>query len=217
MVETIGGTEARVPLCANPRWRAAASVVTSNKELVATHGAELLAMATPHGRVLSVRGQRGRRHAHHHAHAPMPGGQRHQRDRGHRQRHHRTSCSRKWRGRIWAFERGAEARPEPGLRRDHRPFRRTWTASTPSRKIAILASLAFGRHFYPAERAHPGHPGRDCEGHRAGGAAGLRRCKLIAWARRGDERQRGAGRGADARARGKTSWRAWRTCSTPCW
>ena len=29
------------------------------------------------------------------------------------------------------------------------------------RKISILASLAFGRHFYPAERAHPGHPGRD--------------------------------------------------------
>ena len=80
------------------------------------------------------------------------------------------------------------------------------------RKISILASLAFGRHFFPQNVPTRGI--RDVSVKDIALAA--RRC--------GSSHGRGAGTTAAWRwpwsrcsSRGKTSLRAWRTCSTPCW
>ena len=80
------------------------------------------------------------------------------------------------------------------------------------RKISILASLAFGRHFFPQNVPTRGI--RDVSvkdialAARQGAAV-----RLIAWARRGDD----GSVASRCSSRGKTSLRAWRTCSTPCW
>ena len=78
VVETIGGTRFAYPYV-KACLESGRSVCTSNKEMVATYGAELLALARAHN---------WRRHAHHHPDAPVPRGQRHHRGGGHRQRHH---------------------------------------------------------------------------------------------------------------------------------
>ena len=87
VVETIGGTRFAYPYV-KACLESGRSVCTSNKEMVATYGAELLALAKAHRLRLPVRGLRGRRHAHHHPDAPVPRGQCHHRGGGHRQRHH---------------------------------------------------------------------------------------------------------------------------------
>ena len=79
VVETIGGTRFAYPYV-KACLESGRSVCTSNKEMVATYGAELLALAKEH--------DCGRRYAHHHPHAPVPGGQRHHRGGGHRERYH---------------------------------------------------------------------------------------------------------------------------------
>ena len=77
VVETIGG--AKVALDFTRRALAAGkSVVTSNKELVAEHGCELLKLAQ----------EKGGRHPHHPASEPVPGGQRDRGDLRYPQRHH---------------------------------------------------------------------------------------------------------------------------------
>ncbi len=87
VVETIGGTRFAYPYV-KACLESGRSVCTSNKEMVATYGAELLALAKAHNCALPVRGLGGRRHPHHHPHAPVPGRQRHHRGGGHRERHH---------------------------------------------------------------------------------------------------------------------------------
>ena len=69
VVETIGGTRFAYPYV-KACLESGRSVCTSNKEMVATYGAELLALAKAH------------------PHAPVPGRQRHHRGGGHRERHH---------------------------------------------------------------------------------------------------------------------------------
>ena len=73
VVETIGGARAALDFTRRA-LRAGKSVVTSNKELVAEHGCELLAGCGAGGQ-LPVRGQRGRRHPHPAPPEPVPGGQ----------------------------------------------------------------------------------------------------------------------------------------------
>ncbi len=77
VVETIGGTRFAYPYV-KACLESGRSVCTSNKEMVATYGAELLALAKGPQLCLPVRGLRGRRYPHHHPHAPVPGRQRHQ-------------------------------------------------------------------------------------------------------------------------------------------
>ena len=79
VVETIGGTRFAYPYV-KACLESGRSVCTSNKEMVATYGAELLG--------LPVRGFCGRRYAHHHPDAPVSGGKRHHRGGGHREWHH---------------------------------------------------------------------------------------------------------------------------------
>ena len=184
-------------------------VVTSNKELVATHGAELLALARAHKRVLPVRGQRGRRHAHHHAHAPMPGGQRHQRDRGHRQRHHQLHAHRKWRGRTWIFDEAlklaqslgyAETIDPVGGRGRHRRLPQDLHSGQP--RLRAACSI-------PQNVPTRGIRDVTREGHRAGAAGRARRSSSSHGRGAGTKAGVAAGRGAHARARRKASWRAW--------
>ncbi len=87
VVETIGGATIALDFTTRA-LKAGKSVVTSNKELVATHGYELLQLAREHGVQLSLRGQRGRRHPHPPAPDLLPGRQRAERGLRHSQRHH---------------------------------------------------------------------------------------------------------------------------------
>ena len=87
VVETIGGTRFAYPYV-KACLESGRSVCTSNKEMVATYGAELLGLAKAHDCAFLFEASRGRRHPHHHPDAPVPRGQRHHRGGGHRQRHH---------------------------------------------------------------------------------------------------------------------------------
>ncbi len=87
VVETIGGTRFAYPYV-KACLESGRSVCTSNKEMVATYGAELLALAKAHNCAFLFEASVGGGTAHHHPHAPVPGRQRHHRGGGHRERHH---------------------------------------------------------------------------------------------------------------------------------
>ena len=76
VVETIGGTRFAYPYV-KACLESGRSVCTSNKEMVATYGAELLALAKGTRLRLPLRGLCGRRHPHHHPDASVPRGQCH--------------------------------------------------------------------------------------------------------------------------------------------
>ena len=84
VVETIGGTRFAYPYV-RQCLESGRSVCTSNKEMVATYGAELLALAKEHNVAFLFEASVG---AYHHPDAPMPGRQPYQPDPGHRQWHH---------------------------------------------------------------------------------------------------------------------------------
>ena len=87
VVETIGGTRFAYPYV-KACLESGRSVCTSNKEMVATYGAELLALAKEHGCAFLFEVWEIRRYAHHYPDAPVSGGQRHHRGGGHREWHH---------------------------------------------------------------------------------------------------------------------------------
>ena len=86
VVETIGGTRFAYPYV-KACLESGRSVCTSNKEMVATYGAELLALAKEHDCAFLFEASVGGGTPII-THAPVPGGQRHHRGGGHRERYH---------------------------------------------------------------------------------------------------------------------------------
>ena len=82
VVETIGGTKFAYPYVRRC-LESGRSVCTSNKEMVATYGAELLALAKEHSAAFLFEASVGD----HHPDAPVPGRQPYQQHPRHRQRH----------------------------------------------------------------------------------------------------------------------------------
>ena len=87
VVETIGGTRFAYPYV-KACLESGRSVCTSNKEMVATYGAELLALAKAHNCAFLFEASVGGGTPIITPHAPVPGRQRHHRGGGHRERHH---------------------------------------------------------------------------------------------------------------------------------
>ena len=87
VVETIGGTRFAYPYV-KACLESGRSVCTSNKEMVATYGAELLALAKEHDCAFLFEASVGGGTPIITPYAPVPGGQRHHRGGGHRERYH---------------------------------------------------------------------------------------------------------------------------------
>ena len=87
VVETIGGTRFAYPYV-KACLESGRSVCTSNKEMVATYGAELLALAKAHNCAFLFEASVGGGTPIITPDAPVPRGQRHHRGGRHRQRHH---------------------------------------------------------------------------------------------------------------------------------
>ncbi len=87
VVETIGGATVALDFTRRA-LEAGKSVVTSNKELVATRGYELTQLAREKGVCYLFEASVGGRHPHHPAPVPVPGGQRDFGDLRHPERHH---------------------------------------------------------------------------------------------------------------------------------
>ena len=135
VVETIGGVRFAYPYV-KAALESGRSVCTSNKELVATHGAELLAIARSHGAAFLFEASVGGGTPHYHPHAPVPGSQRDYPGAGDCERYHQLYAYQDG-PRRHGFCRGPQAGPAAGLRRDPGIRATMWTAPMPAARSAF--------------------------------------------------------------------------------
>ncbi len=145
VVETIGGATIALDFTTRA-LKAGKSVVTSNKELVATHGYELLQLAREHGCSYLFEASVGGRHPHPPPPHLLPGRQRADPGHRHSQRDHQLYPDPDDPAGL-TFEQALKEAQEKGY------AEKDPTADVDGhdacRKICILAALAFGQHVYP--------------------------------------------------------------------
>ena len=159
VVETIGGLKPAY-FYVKSALESGRHVVTSNKELVATHGAELLAIARRRGVCFlfeaSVGGGTPIITPMHQCMAAND----HQRDRGHRQRHHELHAHENGGGKIWISSAALKLEARAlGYAETQRPFRGRGRHRRPAQRSAILASPCLRAACSPREQCPPGASG----------------------------------------------------------